>query len=362
MSRRRKTLTLIFLSLLSVSAMFYMLSARHASESQKAPIVRANDARIEVAPLRKEVRGREREIEVHTTHKALKVDDNAKKSHNNVVKSLEAKKATKPTLEKLEVKNKPKTPMEKKKKTKPRKLKLEELSEEEKSLIISKQCAAGVCLPRNQLSSPEEVKRHDDCLLEAYWYVKDQQLLNGKNMSLSKCSCKLHSSKPKYGRVALVSLPGSGNTWARGLLQQATDLCTSAMWCDPNLRATKFCGEGLHSGKTLVVKNHDATVRWRGLPLTKGQSENNKPEFDAVIFVHRDPYEAMVAEHNREVAHDLWVQAIKENRSIHSTSHSVHVQHFGPEFFGEPISEHDAVEPSTLGLQWNPSIVATIGE
>ena len=34
--------------------------------------------------------------------------------------------------------------------------------------------------------------------------------------------------------VALVSFPGSGNTWVRGLLQQATGVCTGES-CDDHV-------------------------------------------------------------------------------------------------------------------------------
>lgn len=206
----------------------------------------------------------------------------------------------------------------------------------EKAAIIREQCARGVCLSEGLLSRRERT-RHDECLLKAAEYVKRQKSLYGQELALSRCSCRLHpagGNKSKYGRVALVSLPGSGNTWARGLLERATNICTASMWCDPNLRATQFCGEGLHNGRTLLVKNHDPTVRWRGESLPRGShySDNNKPEFDAVVFVHRDPYDAMVAEHNREVGYSLWEAALTRNKS---TSLSAHVQSFGPEYFGE---------------------------
>ena len=34
-----------------------------------------------------------------------------------------------------------------------------------------------------------------------------------------------------WAAVALVSFPGSGNTWVRGLLQQATGVCTGRCIC-----------------------------------------------------------------------------------------------------------------------------------
>ena len=44
-------------------------------------------------------------------------------------------------------------------------------------------------------------------------------------MKAPKCKCKFRERTGKK-RVALNSLPGSGNTWLRGLLERATGLCT----------------------------------------------------------------------------------------------------------------------------------------
>lgn len=196
--------------------------------------------------------------------------------------------------------------------------------------IILEYCGLSSCLPAADLHA-DDIKRHDDCLIETVQYVTQQKSLK----NLVDCTCHLQPGKPKHGRVGLVSLPGSGNTWVRGLLERATNICTASMWCDPNLRATYFCGEGLHSAKALVIKNHDPVIRWRGEILLKRQdlSENNKPEFDAVIFVHRNPYDAMVAERNREVGFAQWDSAIRGNRTTKSLGH--HVEYFGPEYFGK---------------------------
>ena len=44
-------------------------------------------------------------------------------------------------------------------------------------------------------------------------------------MKAPKCKCKFRERTGKK-TVALHSLPGSGNTWLRGLLERATGLCT----------------------------------------------------------------------------------------------------------------------------------------
>lgn len=140
--------------------------------------------------------------------------------------------------------------------------------------------------------------------------------------------------------VALVSLPGSGNTWVRGLLEEATGYCTGSMWCDPVLRAKQFCAEGVRSN-TLVVKNHDPNIRWLNEELAVNSSSFVKPPFSSAIFVHRDPYEATIAEWNRALGYKVY-NATKHNFTVggigyYNTS-AVKDQHtvtFGKEAFGK---------------------------
>lgn len=148
-------------------------------------------------------------------------------------------------------------------------------------------------------------------------------------------------SKP-HPRVALVSLPGSGNTWVRGLLEQATGYCTGSMWCDPILRAKQFCAEGVRAN-TLVVKNHDSTIRWVGqkLPINSTDHDLTKPQFNSAIFVHRNPYEATIAEWNRALGF-LIFNASRHNQTVagigvYNASNVVdqHTITFGKEAFGK---------------------------
>ena len=96
--------------------------------------------------------------------------------------------------------------------------------------------------------------------------------------------------------VALVSFPGSGNTWVRGLLELATSICTGSIYCDRELRAKDFMGEGLYSGSTLVVKTHRFNIYFG--PRVRDQ----KPLFSSAVFLVRDPFDALVSERNREVS------------------------------------------------------------
>ena len=98
--------------------------------------------------------------------------------------------------------------------------------------------------------------------------------------------------------VALASLPGSGNTWIRGLLEKATGICTGefqttckmclaiitsravtlrhytepflylcytcigSVYCDLDLKKAGFNGEVIRSGSVLVVKTHRTNTAW----------------------------------------------------------------------------------------------------
>lgn len=95
--------------------------------------------------------------------------------------------------------------------------------------------------------------------------------------------------------VALVSFPGSGNTWLRYLLEQATGVYTGSLYCDHSLKAM-FPGEYLVSGSVLVVKTHHGDTR--ELPEDV-QAATGKKFFDRAVVVVRDPYDALVSEANR---------------------------------------------------------------
>lgn len=95
--------------------------------------------------------------------------------------------------------------------------------------------------------------------------------------------------------IALASFQGSGNTWVRHLLEQATGINTGSIYCDTTLKAA-FPGEFIVSGSVLVIKTHhpDTTelpVEVR--PIVK------KQHFDKAIIIVRNLYDALVSEANR---------------------------------------------------------------
>ena len=122
--------------------------------------------------------------------------------------------------------------------------------------------------------------------------------------------------------VALVSFPGSGNTWVRGILEAATGICTGAIYCDTSLRSQGFIGENLQSGSVLVVKTHGSAAMWLGLQLRRSK---RKGYFGSAIFIVRNPLNALVAEWNRKVANKF------HGRTVSLESHT---KTAGKEWFG----------------------------
>ena len=146
--------------------------------------------------------------------------------------------------------------------------------------------------------------------------------------------CKFRNGTGK-STIALVSLPGSGNTWTRGLLQKVTGICTGSIVCDSSLRYEGFTGEGVHSASVLVTKSHDSSLRWS--ERQNSVQKHGYTAFDGAIFLIRNPFHSIVSEWNRKFS--------KENLG-ESGNH--HIKYAGKEAFGEPtcsnVGEHD---PST---------------
>ncbi len=86
--------------------------------------------------------------------------------------------------------------------------------------------------------------------------------------------------------TALASFPGSGNTWLRYLLQQATGLLTGSVYKDYALLKNGFPGENVVNGSVLAVKTHEF-------------GPDSRKAFDRVILLVRDPFSSLKAEFNR---------------------------------------------------------------
>ena len=153
----------------------------------------------------------------------------------------------------------------------------------------------------------------------------------------NSCHCHFLSTRDRR-IVALASLPGSGNTWVRGLLEMATRVCTGSICTDKTLKVRGFCGEGVKSGRVLVVKTHFSSLKWKGEYYKTVKA--HQPLFDAAIFLIRSPFGAAVAEYNRRVSYTF---------ARHQTG-SKHVKYVDkPHFFGGSVVTKyvDAALPPT---------------
>ncbi|GJQ80682.1 hypothetical protein Trydic_g9265 [Trypoxylus dichotomus] len=100
------------------------------------------------------------------------------------------------------------------------------------------------------------------------------------------CS-ELRFLEPPQVPVALASFPGSGNTWLRYLLQQATGIYTGSVYKDYGLLKNGFPAESIMNGSVLVVKTHEY-----GPPARR--------PFSKAILLVRAPTPAIQAEFNRQ--------------------------------------------------------------
>lgn len=88
--------------------------------------------------------------------------------------------------------------------------------------------------------------------------------------------------------MALVSYPGSGNTWLRHLIELTTGVFTGSVYSDKVLHKGGFLGELQNhtEGTTLLVKTH----KLKTIPKIKG---------NGAILLIRNPFKAFVAEFKR---------------------------------------------------------------
>lgn len=130
--------------------------------------------------------------------------------------------------------------------------------------------------------------------------------------------------------VALVSVPGSGNTWTRGLLEKATGICTGSIYCDAPLRNKGFVGEYVHDGSVLVVKTHTSDYQWKGAKLIKRYHDD--AFYDSAIFLIRNPFDTFIAERHR-----LKTLAMRPSRVRARKGDQSHITEVGKEEFGKLI-------------------------
>ncbi|KAH8416620.1 hypothetical protein KR222_011414 [Zaprionus bogoriensis] len=103
----------------------------------------------------------------------------------------------------------------------------------------------------------------------------------------ASASAQIQSMPTAPMLTALASFPGSGNTWLRYLLQQATGILTGSIYKDYGLLKTGFPAENVCNSSVLLVKTHE----WGGKAWAP---------FSKAILLVRDPEKAIIAEFNRQ--------------------------------------------------------------
>ena len=91
----------------------------------------------------------------------------------------------------------------------------------------------------------------------------------------------LQYQNPPGPLTALASLPSSGNTWVRHLLQMATGRLTGSVYGEDDGKIHEgFPGSNVHNGSVIVIKDHFM----RNMPTTKKISS-----YDRIILITRNP-------------------------------------------------------------------------
>ena len=123
--------------------------------------------------------------------------------------------------------------------------------------------------------------------------LKGKKLNSSVHIPSSFHHCKNMSFKSSGPSVALVSYPGSGNSWVRQLLESATGIYTGAVYCDTAYVGAGMIGEFIDTRNVLAIKTH---------LLPPMRSNLLVAQYDKAIYVVRSPFSAILAEHNRALA------------------------------------------------------------
>nr|XP_026696645.1 WSC domain-containing protein 2-like [Ciona intestinalis] len=117
-----------------------------------------------------------------------------------------------------------------------------------------------------------------------------------RTLATERCGDTGYLNNNTLPLVALVSHPGSGNSWLRYLLEGASGIYTGSIYKDPGVFKSGMFGEGDNptSRRTLVVKAHPSHEYLINITAS----------FDKIVLLIRNPYEAFVAEFNRKMTKD----------------------------------------------------------
>ena len=136
-----------------------------------------------------------------------------------------------------------------------------------------------------------------------------QHVDSNGNLHIPNYQTRKKMSFQEHGQaVGLLSYPGSGNSWVRQLLETSTGVYTGSVFCDYEYIKAGMIGEGVRSGNVIAVKTH----------FCKDVSK-----FSKVIYIVRNPFDAVFADFNRKVM----------RRSEHSPSS--HVDELSTTLFGK---------------------------
>lgn len=123
---------------------------------------------------------------------------------------------------------------------------------------------------------------------------KTLSCVNQNDCGKAHCYRRLRFLNRTKPITALVSFPGSGNTWMRYLIEQATGVFTGSVYCDRELKVV-HPGEHVNSANVIVVKTHQAEATL--VPISAAMLGRN--HFNQAIFLLRNPFDALVSEANR---------------------------------------------------------------
>lgn len=124
-------------------------------------------------------------------------------------------------------------------------------------------------------------------------HLKCQHFSSSLNIPSSRQQCKNMSFQSSGPVVALSSIPGSGNSWVRQLLESATGIYTGAVYCDHSYIKAGMIGEGVDTRNVLAIKAHYVPSFVKKLL-----------NIDKAIYIIRSPFGAILSEHNRNVARE----------------------------------------------------------
>ncbi|XP_076812840.1 sialate:O-sulfotransferase 2-like isoform X2 [Clavelina lepadiformis] len=104
----------------------------------------------------------------------------------------------------------------------------------------------------------------------------------------NRCDLRIFLPSHTSEKIFLRSIPGSGNTWMRHLIESTTGVFTGSAYDDAFLATGGFLGEfdDVSSGRTLVIKEHSA---------------GSEPSKNIILI--RNPFDAIVAEFTRPQSH-----------------------------------------------------------